>query len=506
MYTHELINLLKTFTDKEMMWFLKFLKSPYFNNSVRITKLFQVLKRYYPDFDSKNFSKEAIFKGVYGKQPYNDSTFRNLMSDLLKLALIFLKQEGIEKNDVESSFFLTTELFNRGAYLLFRHQMDNNRESLKRKNKIDGDYFFNSYKIITDSFYVNLLTQKILKKQYVVTESEKMINGIVYILSYFILETIKHNDNLLKYSRSYNIKKNIDTVAQFLEIFNFEKLILYIRNNSSLKIPVIEVYYNLLKAFTNFEIENYYIEFKTSLLSNSKYLGLNDNNFLFSRLIDYCVLKMNRGMQTSFNIQLEIFELNEIYIKKGYYKTESNKHLQFDIYRNILLNCIAVKKLEYMEEFINIYSKKLLPKQVSGVENYSLALLFFEKRFFDKALMHLNKIKFDQFVFKIDMKNLQLKINYELEYFESAISIIDTYKHFLKNNVLISESRRILHNNFVNYTYNLIQFRTGSKKINLSYISNKIDKSKNVFDKGWLLEKLNDQIGKKQILKNDFNQ
>jgi len=159
-----------------------------------------------------------------------------------------------------------------------------------------------------------------------------------------------------------------------------------------------------------------------------------------------------------------------------------------------------------MEEFINIYSKKLIPKQVSGAENYSLALLYFEKRHFDKALSCLNKIKFDQFVFKLDMKNLQLKINYELEYFESAISIIDTYKHFLKNNVLLSESRRTLHYNFVNYTHSLVQFRTGSKKINLSFISNKISKSKNVFDKGWLLEKVNDQIGKKQIMNSDFKQ
>ena len=89
------------------------------------------------------------------------------------------------------------------------------------------------------------------------------------------------------------------------------------------------------------------------------------------------------------------------------------------------------------------------------------------------------------------MKNLQLKINYELEQYESAISVIDTYKHFLKNNVLISESRRILHNNFLDYTNKLIQYRIGSQKVNLLFIKDRIEKSKMIFDKVWLLDKAN---------------
>ncbi|MDQ3194483.1 MAG: hypothetical protein M3P82_05730, partial [Bacteroidota bacterium] len=189
-------------------------------------------------------------------------------------------------------------------------------------------------------------------------------------------------------------------------------------------------------------------------------------------------------------VDKEIFLLNEIYIKYEYFKTVENKYLPFDIYRNVLLNCIAVRKLTYMEEFIKIYSKYLLPNHIQSVENYSYALLFFEKKMFNKALLFLNKIKFDQFVYKLDMKNLQLKINYELQQFESAISVIDTYKHFLKNNALISESRSTTHLNFLNFTNAILQIKNGSGKVNVSYLADRVKKSKNVFDKIWLQDKI----------------
>lgn len=496
MYTHQVVELLKTFSKKEMMWFGKFLNSPYFNNRERIVKLFLILKRFYPKFEGRAFTKTNVFKLLYGKSPYNDSTMRNLMSDLLQLAQQYLKQEGMEKKIIESSFYLTRELFKRGQINLFKSQMLQNKIALEKNIETDTDYFYHMFKIETDTFYANLLNQNVLKKSFVISESQKLINGIVFSLTYFILESVKHNDNLLKYSHSYNLKKNINTVAEFADIFNFDKLISYVKNNSVQSVPIIEVYHNLLKAFVNFENDLFYLEFKKTVIQHSKQFGKNENDFLYVRLIDYCVRKKNLGSNTTLDIDKELFSLHDIYIQNEYYKTESNYYLPFDIYRNVLINCITLKKLSYMQNFIAKYSEKLVPQHVTSVENYSYALLNFEKGMFTKALNYLNKIKFDQFVFKLDMKNLQLKISYELEHFESALSIVDTYKHFLKNNELISESRRVLHNNFVTCTANLIQYRTGSKKVNLSFLFHKVKKSKNIFSKEWILDKIYEQTEK----------
>ncbi len=493
MYKHQLIDLLKSFSKKELMWFGQFLRSPYFNNRRMILKLFGILKKFYPEFESKNLTKQQIYKSLYGNKNYNDSTLRNLMSDLLMLALQFLKSENVQKEEVDSNFFLTNELAQRGLLNLYNNRNSQNEKIIISSGKQESLYFLNRFRIETDSFYMNLSARKVLKRSFVESESDRLINGIVYIMSYFVIESIKHNDTLLKYSRSYNIKKNINKVSNFLEIFNIEKMVSYIRNNSSLEVPVIEVYYNLLKAFINFDNDKFYMEFKKSLLTCSGNLGINDNHFLFGRLLDYCVLKKITGSNSSFDLDSEIFELHEIFVRREYYKTKLNSYMPFDLYRNVLINSITVKNLTYMEEFINKYTMKLNPEHITNVENYSYALLNFERGFFHEALQYLNRIKFDQFIYKIDMKNLSLKIYYELEQFESAISVIDTYKHFIKNNVLVSDNKRITHSNFINFTSNLIQYRTGSKKINLNYITEKIKNSKNTFNKEWILDKINEE-------------
>ena len=59
---------------------------------------------------------------------------------------------------------------------------------LELNNTYDGDYFYNRYKINTDMFYLNLLTKKVIKKDYVINESKKMIDGIIFILIFFIIK------------------------------------------------------------------------------------------------------------------------------------------------------------------------------------------------------------------------------------------------------------------------------------------------------------------------------
>ena len=193
--------------------------------------------------------KEDIYSSVYGKIKYNDSTFRNLMSDLLQLTLQFVKLEGIEKNVIESDLFLSDELFERGNVNLLMSKIVQTERSLEKRNVIDSEYFMSKFKLNATKFFTNMITQKTTKKSYVTGESEILIESIVFMLCYFVMESLKHNEILLNYSRSYNIKKNIDTVSDFLDIFKFDKIIKYIRENSNINIPVIEIYFKLLETF-----------------------------------------------------------------------------------------------------------------------------------------------------------------------------------------------------------------------------------------------------------------
>ncbi len=502
MYTHSLFDLFRTLADKEMMKFGKFLKSPYFNNRNTLIRLFEVLRTFHPEYDHKNLTKEKLFEKIYKNNNYNDSTFRNLMSDLQQAALTFLKLESFRKNEVDSSFFLTDELAQRGLAKIFDERIRQTDRQLGLDKEISSAYFLSKFRTQTDQFYMNLQSARVLKKSFVESESKKLVNGIIFMISYFVIESVKHNDNLLKYSRTYNISGNMKTVTDFMKLFDFAAIVRFIKENSELRLSIVEAYYKLLLTYINFDQDKFYFELKKFLIANAGEFSLVDNHFLFARLMDYCVIKKNSGAVTSFNIDVEIFEILTEIIGKGYYKTESVNYIPFDLYRNYLYNCISLKKLDKMEEFIMEFTSKLNPNQIANVENYSYSLLSFERGDYGKALDLLNKIRFDQFIYKLDMKNLSLKIYYELGQYDSALSVIDTYKHFINNNVLVSDNKRVMHSHFISFVNKLILHKISTRNISLLYLEDKVRKSKNTLNKEWILEKIQQEklkAGKKAV-------
>lgn len=125
--------------------------------------------------------------------------------------------------------------------------------------------------------------------------------------------------------------------------------------------------------------------------------------------------------------------------------------------------------------------------------NYSLSLLNFEKKNFEESLNNLARLKYDSFVFKYDVKVLSLMIYYELEYLEEALSVIDSFKHFINKTKSVSGYAKEIHLNFLKYYYEIIKLKSldndkekGKEKSKLKEI---IGKQK-IRNKYWLLEKI----------------
>ena len=58
---NSITDLLKTFTGKELKDFREFLKSPYFNKRSAVLKLFDVIVKFHPEYESPLLTKEKVF-------------------------------------------------------------------------------------------------------------------------------------------------------------------------------------------------------------------------------------------------------------------------------------------------------------------------------------------------------------------------------------------------------------------------------------------------------------
>ncbi|CAN5579450.1 hypothetical protein BH10BAC5_BH10BAC5_20310 [soil metagenome] len=103
----------------------------------------------------------------------------------------------------------------------------------------------------------------------------------------------------------------------------------------------------------------------------------------------------------------------------------------------------------------------------------------------------------NMFTYKYDLKLLQLMIYYELDYFEEAFSMLDSFRHFLANNKNVSERRGKSHEEFTNCYTDLLKCKTENSKKKPDEIKQEL---KTVYDslryKDWLYAKADELIDK----------
>ena len=78
------IDVIKTFSKEEMKNFFDFANSPYYNSGRSVTKLVELVKKYHPDFENRNFTKEKIFAKIYSSEVYKENVMVNLMRNALQ--------------------------------------------------------------------------------------------------------------------------------------------------------------------------------------------------------------------------------------------------------------------------------------------------------------------------------------------------------------------------------------------------------------------------------------
>jgi len=160
-------------------------------------------------------------------------------------------------------------------------------------------------------------------------------------------------------------------------------------------------------------------------------------------------------------------------------------------FKNIFIAAVNLNDIDWAENFTNDYINIVQPEYRESMLYYSNAIISFCKKDFLKALENITKVRNDYFILKIDVKSWMLKIYYELDYTDSALSLIDSYRHFLSKNKSLSDHSRERHNNYLKFTGELLKIRSGSINGSLDQLADSLKNTVNVVHKDWLAEKIN---------------
>ncbi len=464
MINSKLILLLKSFEKKEIKAFELFISSPIFNKNADVIKLLSILKKFYPQFDNKTLTHDKMAHQVYGK---NDVTrFRYVMTDLTKLIERFIAYQSYL---VEEEDFLIKAYQSRGLNKFFKQESKKRHHNLTIESSIrDENYFQQLYELNELSYsYTSEHDNRNID-----TELQSLVDNLdVAFLS-----------KKLKYSCEIINRMNILKVEYDINLLNY--LLEYVEGNDVKNIPSIRVYYQILQTLKEPENEAHYLELKKLVKQHLKSFKRDEQYDLYGYLQNYCIKQINTGND---DYLMQLFETYKEMIEEQV-AIKNDKIAQFD-FKNMVTVALRVEQYKWTENFIQDYQNYLPEGHKINAVNYNKARLYFYLQQYKEGLKQLLAVEFTDIYYSLDSRALLLKTYYELEDLDSAASLINAFKIYLKRDNTISEYQNLTYSNFLKIVHQLVRLKMGYK-INLEEIEKQLNSIKQIADLTWLKQKI----------------
>lgn len=480
MQDSKLIEVLKVFSAKEWKDFEKFVNSPYFSTGRDVTGLYNILKKHHPEFTSDKLDKEKVFSSLFPGEAFNEKKLKNITSDFTGMAEQFLVNEALALNDELFDETLASVYKDKKSDKLFLRTLNSLEKKLSgRKFQSDKCYTEEErLERLFEEYYIGIHKfDKSVPKRIKYTE--------YVILTFFVTFLRKQRDKIIIQSY-YNLEFTSPLIDSVYESIDFDKLLKLLKEKKSEWLWLIEIYYYAFKTLQNVDDEAMFKKFQELFYENINKFSRKEQYFIFNDFIAWLHTKDNKSGTLSAREEFEIFKKM---LEHNAYSPSEKEFMSVLLYRNIMNMAISLEEYGWFEKFISEYTSKLKPEFRDNMENLAKANLFFDEEKFEDALSCLSKIPYDIFIYKLDIKNLMLRIYYELGLYEAAFSMINAFRNFLSTTNEISEIFKTQQLNFVNFYNRLLKMKADNKFEDAGFISKEIEKKDSVASKSWLVEK-----------------
>ncbi|MBL8007441.1 MAG: hypothetical protein JNJ56_07910 [Ignavibacteria bacterium] len=468
MIKSKIIDILGNLSRDELKKFSDYLSSPVFNKREIILKLFNAYKRHYPEFEGNKFTKEKIFRKILPGKEYNDEIFRNLNSQLLKLAEEFLSYLNYSGNIFNVKKHLLLEINSRKLLSLFEKNFEETKRIIGNDNKRDLEFFYHEYNLYLQKDIYNSYINKFSKKD--IFEAEKNL------LVFYLIKMMEIQNYILYESRILGLDGKM-----FLDS-NFAGEILKNVPDEINDLPQIKIYYNALKLEqTNKSV--YYRNLRNLLNEHGHLIEKEKHYNKYIDMIDY--IKRNKPREDTGTVR-ELFQLRREIIEKGLFTGNFITNMFF---LNLVKSGTRLKEFGWVEHFIEKYYPLLIEKYRESTRELSYAYLYFDKNEYDISMSHLAKVRYEDIFYNLEVRNMTSRIYYETESYDLLNDFLNSYRMYLSKNRSVSKQDYESHNLFISITGSLYKIKESGKIHRLDDLEEKAVK-KDFINRYWVIEKI----------------
>lgn len=446
------IDVLKTFSDEEQKQFSDFVSSPFHNKNKNLIKLFNVLKKYHPEYEIENVK---IYSIVYPAKSYNHDNLKKLMSELLKLCESYLSYLCLRKEKFVFARTLLKELSERKIDDYF---------SLKAKNlenNFPGEYpeHYNN-----KSLFEGYKLEFSLTRNTSADQTEIHNNKFSCDTCYYLFQSLIYLHCTTALTNSYSHVKNNSNLSRLIEGFDYESLIdkAVIETEQD---KLIFMLANMIRMILCPENETHFYNAKKMfmILFDKNIQKIRDDYTLYVlALTAYCTRKMR---ERNLKFCSEHFELSKHRLKvlenSGKHEFATN---WIDVANTVSI-ALFLNEIKWAEEFIVNVKNYIYHKDYEYIFHYCKANIEFSKGDFEKSLEHTSKIYFKDHNLKDSLIKINMMCYFELNAVESAYSAIDSFNHQILNTDRYNERYKSLSKSFVDIYKKILRLRENPQKI-----------------------------------------
>ncbi|MBE2217268.1 MAG: hypothetical protein IAE90_03630 [Ignavibacteria bacterium] len=474
MSTNTLQSLLSSLTVKETAGFRDFLNSPYFNRNEKVVKLYDILMKHVPQESSKH-KLEDLHRRIFKAERYNRENIKTIIYLLTRLAEQFLVTTEFRKDDAEYNRRLL-KIFNRKG--LDKHFLRHLRKC--------GFQVLDEGNVELDKISRKAEFEKTLLQFYLQRNDEKNIfaherNLSDDLIAAFLVDMFKQYNVFWRAGYLENLLETEFTSA-VLDSVDFERLFSTFSEKNyryyMLLLPHYSIYRLLKDGSGSIDIES----LRQNIAGNEFISG--NEKFVLSTILVNAVYF--RSLKSGGIYSREVFEALKLMIEL--YEFSEDQYLRYTTYSNVLRVALQNGEYTWTEEFINKYHVLLEPSIKDNMLIYSNAYLAFSRGDFEKCLEYESKINFQTFQQRYYLRDLRLSSLYELGKYENALSLIDSYKHFIKNDGNYTSKMKHGYLLFLTFINDLIRLKLGLSRKNAAEVKEKLTNSLPM-RKDWLIKK-----------------
>lgn len=468
--------ILKKLTPKDLKKLGEFISSPYFNSKESLCLLYDEIAKRYPDFRSKEFEYQNIYKKIYGNSKYKQQTIKNLYSEFGNLLKKFIACERLFSREVDLNITVMEGMFDKKCYTQAEKISQLTRKQKSFISLPEEDYAIYMYKILHYDYELMLHTNQIdLDKFHKVYNliNDKLIEFFFNTFYFYLKE-----DFIL--TKAHNTKTGTSSMTKkFIESFDAEKF--FNNDNTPVALRIRYLAYKYLNGIT---IEQYK-ELEDLIINNLNSLSLPFKITTWASLINLILLHLIPKDKKYYR---NAFEINDYFLKQNLYP---NDYLEIGLtlFRNSFGIALILNEYDWAEKYVNTYSQYLIEEAKENELNYSLGRLMFQQKKYEKSLEYLSNVKYQQVEEKMNVRFYYMMNYIELKSYASAIAMLNSIRQFYTESKELPEMFAVLTENSLKFFREIIKAEENNKKLDYS-VYKEAQGAGRYYQKQYILEKM----------------